>query len=94
MSRMIFGWSRLLIKEGLIRFDQGDERATKVKGHDFIGGTDELATYEDSRYRRGAAYAEESLLDLTAVWVGVNLIDRWLNPKVTEQDLNGVAETT
>ncbi|WZZ56178.1 hypothetical protein YC2023_056285 [Brassica napus] len=83
-----------LVKEGLIGFDQGDERTTKVKGHDFIGGTNELATYEDSWHRRGTANTEESLLDFAAVWIVVDLVDRWLNPKVTEQDLNGVAETT
>lgn len=87
-------WFSLLVKDGLIGFDQGDERATKVKGHNFIGGTNELASDEDSWNRRGAAEPEESLLDLTAVRVVVDLVDGWLNPKVTEQDLNSVAETT
>ncbi|CAH8364255.1 unnamed protein product [Eruca vesicaria subsp. sativa] len=83
-----------LVKDGLIGFDQGDERTTKVKGHDFIGGTNELATYEDSWHCRGTADTEESLLDFAAVWIVVDLVDHWLNPKVTEQDLNGIAETT
>ena len=65
-----------------------------MKGHDFTGGTNELATYEDSWEGGGAADTEKGLLDLTAVWVGVDFVNRWLNPKVTEQNLNGVAETT
>lgn len=84
----------MLVKDGLIGFDQGDERATKVKGHDFIGGANKLASDKDSWNRRGTAEPEKSLLDLTAVRVVVDLVDGWLNPKVTEQDLNGVAETT
>lgn len=90
---MDLSWLDLLVKEGLIGFDQGDERAAKVKGHDFIGGTNELASDEDSWHRRGATETEKSLLDLTAVRVVFYLVDRWLNPKVTEQDLNGVAKT-
>lgn len=67
------------------------EFAAEVERHDLIGWSDKLTTDEDRWQRAAAAQPLERLLDLNAIWNGVDLNDARLHPKLLEQNLNCIA---
>lgn len=71
-------------------FEHWDQGAVKVKAHDFIGSTHELATDEHSWHRWAASEAHEGLLDFLPSSYLIELMNHWIHTKVTEECLDGV----
>lgn len=85
-------WGFLSEPKSASFFQERNEGAVDVGGHNAIHGADELAADEDDGEGGGAAEeAGEGPLDLLATWVVVELVDRRIDAHPAEEPLDGVA---
>ncbi|URE05465.1 Glutaredoxin [Musa troglodytarum] len=71
---------------------QWSQLATKVKGHDPVGGSNQLSSDEHDRHRGVAAeQLDQCLLHLSPSRVFVELVNRRIDSQLAEEPLDGVA---
>lgn len=62
-----------------------------MKAHDLISPTNQLPAYENSGHGGVAPEPNKGLFDLMPQIYLIELVNSWVNPKVQEEGLDGVA---
>ncbi|KAK8320048.1 hypothetical protein V6Z12_A12G010100 [Gossypium hirsutum] len=75
-------------------YEQWDKLVPELKGHDLVRTSNQLLPYENSRYTGIAPHLLQCPFNLLPIRNFIELVNRRVRPKPTDESLDGMAHAT